>query len=132
MGKVARYFEAPEENEASGTVDGPSNRKSRELATKPAVEVVTASNQIKKYKKEERKKWQKKKKETVEKFPGPLVVPKATLNKYSRGQGLSNAKNIKTDVRKARIMQKEKKILSGVEFAAKSEILLTEDSGYFY
>lgn len=57
----------------------------------------------------------------------PPIAPEL-LEKYSRGEGL-NVKGVRTSVYKKKFEHREKDIKFANEFAARAEILLTEQSG---
>ena len=65
-------------------------------------------------------------------FPEVAPIPKHRLKKYSRGKGLSveAKKKIKTNLRKKKILNKDEKIKTGIEQAARAELLLLEPHGY--
>ncbi|XP_076258041.1 WD repeat-containing protein 46 [Rhynchophorus ferrugineus] len=56
-------------------------------------------------------------------------MPKETLDKYSRGEGV-NISKVHTKIHRKKIEKKEDNIKFAAELSAKTEVLLTEDSGY--
>ncbi|CAH1100101.1 unnamed protein product [Psylliodes chrysocephalus] len=63
------------------------------------------------------------------KFKGKVKVPEELIEKYSKGEGV-DSKGIKTSVHRKRIEKKEKNVKFAIEQAAKTEVLLTECSGF--
>lgn len=57
-----------------------------------------------------------------------VPVSKEALERHSRGEGL-NKQRIRTGIHKKRLEHKEKNIAFANEQAARTEVLLTEDSG---
>lgn len=62
-------------------------------------------------------------------FPGKKPITKEQLQKYKRGGGV-NINNVKLTIEQKRILKREKKIKFGLEQSVRSEVLLTEDSGF--
>lgn len=63
------------------------------------------------------------------KYKGRLPIPDALLQKYDKGDGVDKSR-IKTKIHKKKIERKEQNIKFASEFAARTEILLTEQPGY--
>ncbi|CAG9827171.1 unnamed protein product [Diabrotica balteata] len=62
-------------------------------------------------------------------FQGKVKPPKELIEKYTRGEEV-NVKGVKTSTHQKIIQRKEKNIKFAIEESAKTEVLLTEDSGY--
>lgn len=62
------------------------------------------------------------------KFRGKVKPSPELIKKYSKGKGV-NLKGIKTTIHQKKFEKREKKQKFAVEQAARTEILLTEDSG---
>lgn len=62
------------------------------------------------------------------KFRGKVKPPPELIEKYSKGEGV-NLKGVRTNIHQKKIEKKEKTFKFAVEEAARTEILLTEDSG---
>lgn len=62
------------------------------------------------------------------KFRGKVKPPPELIEKYSKGEGV-NLKGVRTNIHQKKLEKKEKKFKFAVEEAARTEILLTEDSG---
>ncbi|XP_077986763.1 WD repeat-containing protein 46-like [Glandiceps talaboti] len=64
-------------------------------------------------------------------FEGPVPVPKEKVKKYSRGDKVDTKKETIQDMRHKRVLQQiEDTFEEAVERAARSELLLTEDTGF--
>ncbi|KAL3280378.1 hypothetical protein HHI36_017866 [Cryptolaemus montrouzieri] len=123
MGKVPRYF-TPQENSEPNTNSDKND-------------FVTYDVDIKKThpKKKKFKLGDKKLKAIIKKIPNPnpkfkgrVPIPQELLNKYGKGEGVDN-KSIKTKTHQKKIERKEENIKFATEQAARTEILLTEQSG---
>lgn len=138
MGKTQRYFSA-DKSEGSGEVKpDPEGEKKQ---NKPNVKVKTfvASSIPRRFNKDRNRKFFKGKKvskkqgkaKSDDPFPDKAPVPKQQLNRYNRGKGLTGSarKTITTNVRAKKIIEKDKKISSGLEQAARAELLLLESPG---
>lgn len=73
---------------------------------------------------------QKGSKKSNSKYPGKPPVSKELLKKHSRGPGL-NKHGVKTDIYKKKLDRKDKTIKYAHELAARTEVLLPEDTGYY-
>lgn len=62
------------------------------------------------------------------KYPGKPPIPDELLEKHSRGSEI-NKSGIKTSIHKKKLERKERNIKFSTEQAARTEILLTENSG---
>ncbi|XP_056648918.1 WD repeat-containing protein 46 [Diorhabda sublineata] len=125
MGKPAvRYFSTKDENEVSQET---SNEK---------IKIYNVTN-IKKTpwgrrfadRKIEKAKKVLQKSNPNPKFKGKVRPSKELIKKYSKGAKV-NVEGVRTSIHKSKILTKEKKIQFAIEQAAKTEVLLTEDTGY--
>ncbi|XP_057669233.1 WD repeat-containing protein 46 [Diorhabda carinulata] len=125
MGKPAiRYFSTKDENEVSQET---SNEK---------IKIYNVTN-IKKTpwgrrfadRKIEKAKKVLQKSNPNPKFKGKVRPSKKLIKKYSKGPKV-NVEGVRTSIHKRKILTKEKKIQFAIEQAAKTEVLLTEDTGY--
>lgn len=64
------------------------------------------------------------------KFPGKAPVDPKSLERHSRGEGLQG-KGVRHPLYAAKLKKKENKYKYAQEQAARAEILLTEDQGYW-
>lgn len=62
------------------------------------------------------------------KYPGRAPIAKELLDKHSRGEGI-NKKGVKTGIYKKKFEKKERVLKFAHEQAARTEILLPEQSG---
>lgn len=69
-------------------------------------------------------------KETMDPFPGPTPIPIEKLKKHKRGVPEKLYSGIKTNQHKMEMIKKEKKINFAARTAARTEILLPEESGF--
>ena len=130
MGKV-RYF-STEKSEGTGE---PKSEKKANFKIK----TVVASSTPRRFRKDNNRKFFKGKKrdkkpektKSDDPFPDKAPLPKEQLKRHDRGKGLSGSakKTIKTTVRAKKIIEKDKKISSGLEQAARAELLLLESPG---
>lgn len=66
------------------------------------------------------------------KTDGEKLVDEKRIQYYSRGEGLHNVDNVKTNFFKKKLIAKEKKIDWASEQSARAELLLTEEAGYCF
>lgn len=123
--QVVRYFTTDEEKEKSFTKKKkPHNAK---------IKTYRVDLKRREFKKERsaatnRKKVVKTANKPNPKFKGRVPIPKEKLEKHSRGDGLQ-LDRVKTLTHKKKLERKEKNIKFSNEEAARTEILLTEQSG---
>lgn len=128
---TVRYFSAP-------TEDGQKNNKELTIPDTNKTIVFDVKEIRKKpwgRRKADKKIKKKKINQIVVKIPNPnpkfkgKVKPSSELiEKYSKGEGV-NLRAVRTSVHQKKIEKKEKRLKFAVEEAARTEILLTEDSG---
>jgi U3 small nucleolar RNA-associated protein 7 len=100
------------------------NMKERKAATK------TRKMLAKQDKLDRKAKMEKMDGETEDPYPGEAPIPKEKLQKHSRGKGVNLYKGVKTPLKRLQISQKEKKFKMSAKLAARTELLLPEESGF--
>lgn len=125
-----RYFSTPEDEQNVNTGDAESkDHKTIVYDIKEIKKKPWGRRQADKHMKNNKlKKIFKQKSNPNPKFRGKVKPPPELIKKYSKGEGVQS-KGVKTSIHQKKLEKKEKKLKFASEQAARTEVLLTEDSG---
>lgn len=122
--QVVRYFTKEEEKQPS-----PENPKRPRVITHKVNDKPRKFKHKKRFNAKQENKNKTIDNPTLKTTKGSGNIPKKTLKKYSKGEGL-NIEKVRTQVHQKKLLRKEKDIQFSSQQAARTETLLTEESGY--
>ena len=132
MGKPQRYFAAePSEEDTEGSRKKDSG-ENRDLVSKGRVSKDGDRKRKSDFQKQKNLKGPKEiKQDPDDPFPNVAPVEKKLVARYSRGKGLDSSAphQFKTAKNQRHIVKKDQKISEGVKYAARTELLLSEEAG---
>lgn len=129
--QTIRYFSTPSENEQKKSKEEkePNHNNTVVYEVKEVKKKPWGRREAdKQFRRKNSNKIVKQKSNPNPKFRGKVKPPPELIEKYSKGDGV-NLKGVRTNIHQQKLEKKEKKIKFAVEEAARTEILLTEDSG---